>query len=223
MGIIRDAAIEIVKDMMIVGGASAFAGAGTAIDKMQEKANARKEARVNFLFKAKSFVSKYKHSMLAICAEHEGSRTYVFSTPDNQIKYMTSRPFGIPAIYLHDFDEKVIGSVGFGIAMKSGFIVGKKYIRTLTLNIAGSQIGTVEIAVSNGAKSIKLHTYFWDIWIKNNDSIIESEKEFKMAPIDKLAKKAYQIDYDDPGKEAILALTLIALKEAKRILKEEKL
>ena len=41
-----------------------------------------------------------------------------------------------------------------------------------------------------------------------------------MIPMDKISKTAYQINYNDVSKEAILALTFIAVHEAKKCLKE---
>ncbi len=192
MGILRDAAVEIVKETLFVGGISVLAGAADKIEKMSEKAAEKKEKKVTSKFKAGAILSRYKNHLLAICSEKDGNRTYVFSTRDNQIKYMTSKPSRFAGIYLHDYDENVIGSVGFGMPMKSGLLGGKKYARVLSLNIQNNQIGTVEVTITPSTKTIKINSYFWDIWLKSNDHVVEAEKEFKMKPIDKLAKKAYR-------------------------------
>lgn len=223
MGILRDAAVEIVKETLIVGGIGALAGAAEKIEEMSAKSAEKKERKISNRFKITSFLSRYNNHLLAICSEKDGKRTYVFSTTDNQIKYFTSCPNRFSGILLHDYDENVIGSVTFGMPKKSGLLLNKHYSRLLSLNIGNSQIGTVELAITGGTKGIKIHSYFWDIWMKAGENSVESDKEFKMSPMDIFAKKAYQIGFNDEGKELILALTFIAVKEAKQILKEVRL
>jgi hypothetical protein len=58
--------------------------------------------------------------------------------------------------------------------------------------------------------------------LDNGGSTVEYEKEFKISPVDLFTKRAYQIGFNDEGKELVLVLIFIAVNEAKCILKEIK-
>ena len=256
MGLIRDAAYEAVKDLMLIGGIGAMQGAADAAGslgrhlrnrkkekelnrqkkeakkeekelKKIEKANikiekeAKREEFMNKLQNPASLLSKYEHNYTALCSDKTGKRTYVFVASDNQIKYMTSGTLE-DGIGLYNYDEEQIGSVVTeeNETTESGL---KKFSKVLKLKIGESQIGTVEVAVTDSTRSIKLSSYFWNVWLKAGDLTAEEDNHFKMSPLISLSKKVYQISYNDPGKEVVLALTFIGMNEAKQILKDIKL
>lgn len=220
MGLLIDVAKEILNETIFVAGVTTLAGAGAEMVKASERHQEKKAEKITAKFKFWSKLTLYKNSMLGICSEKDGVRTYVFINADNQIKYVTSIPKKGAYIYLHDFNENIIGCVGLGMPSKSGMFGSKKYSRVLSIIIGNSQVGTVEIAAAGRTKTLGLKTYFWDFWVDNKDQNISVDKEFKMIPMDKISKTAYQINYNDPAKEAILALTYIAVHEAKIFLKE---
>lgn len=215
MGIIRDAAFKAAKDTLVLLGIDAAITA-------KEMHDQKKEKKISNKFKLLSFLSKYKNHLLAICHDNGGERTYVFSTTDNQIEFFTSCPKKFPGIQLYDYDENVIGSVIFDSPVKSGLLFNKKYSRKLFLNVGNSQVGTVELVAEGRNKIISIQSIFWNKCLDKGDSTIEAEKEFKISPMDFLAKKAYQIGFDDESKKMILALIFIAVNEAKYILKDIK-
>jgi hypothetical protein len=220
MGLLIDFAKEIVNETIFVAGLTTLAGAGAEMAKASERHQEKKAEKITAKFKFWSKLTLYKNSLLGICSEKDGLRTYVFINADNQIKYVTSMFKKSSVIYLHDFNENIIGSVGLGAPAKSGLFGGKKYSRVLSINVGDSQVGTVEIAAAGRTKTLGLKTFFWDFWVDNKEKNISVDKEFKMVPVDKISKTAYQINYNDSGKEVLLALTYIAVHEAKGFLKE---
>ena len=72
MGILRDAAVGIVKDTLLVGGISVLAGATEKIGEMAEKSAEKKEKKLAAKFKTGSFLSRYKHHLMGICSEQDG-------------------------------------------------------------------------------------------------------------------------------------------------------
>ena len=196
--------------------------------KIAEKENqkavkaAKREEFINKVKNPTTLLSKYKHNMVALCSDKTDTRTYVFMTADNQIKYMTSGTLENGGIGLYNYDEEQIGSVVLEDAKESESGI-RKISKVLSFRIGDSQIGTAEVTVMDTAKTIKLGSYFWNVWLKPGDFIAEGEDQFKMSPIVSISKKVYQVAYNDPGKEVILALTYIGLNEAKQLLKDNKL
>ena len=216
MGIIRDAAYKAAKDILVLLGINAVITA-------KELHDQKKEKRISNRFKLFSLLSKYKNHLLAICHEKKGSeRTYVFSTIDDRIAFFASCPKKHLGIQLYDYDENVIGSVIFDSPVKTGLLINKKYSRKLFLNLGNSQVGTVELATEGRRKIISIQSIFWNLCLDNGDSTVEYEKEFKISPVDLFTKRAYQIGFNDEGKELVLVLIFIAVNEAKCILKEIK-
>ncbi|WP_248404092.1 hypothetical protein [Butyrivibrio fibrisolvens] len=221
MGILRDAAVKIAKDTFVLFGTSAIIAAKDQHDRKKEEESEKKEEKINKRFKLTSFFSKYKNHLLAICHENdEDTKTYVFSTADNKIEFFTSCPDNFNGILFYDYDENVIGSVVLDNPDKSGFLFHKKYSRNLILYIGKRQVGTVEIVIVGKSKRIKVHSDLWDVWLNARDSSFESEKEFKIKPMDLFSKTAYQIGFNDESKSLLLALTFVAVNEAKCIIKD---
>ena len=216
MGIIRDAAYKAAKDILVLLGINAVITA-------KELHDQKKEKKISNRFKRFSLLSKYKNHLLAICHEKKGSeRTYVFSTTDDRIVFFASCPKKHLGIQLYDYDENVIGSVIFDSPVKSGLLFNKKYSRKLFLNLGNSQVGTVELATEGRRKIISIQSIFWDLCLDNGGGTVGYEKEFKISPVDLFTKRAYQIGFNDEGKELVLVLIFIAVNEAKCILKEIK-
>ena len=188
----------------------------------KEARDAKKEEIINLIKNPSEAFKKYSHALIAICSDKTDSRTYVLITPENQIKFMTNGSIDETGVCLYDYDENLIGKVAIEES-ENGDSGIKKFSKTLKLCIGDNSIGTVEITVTDSTKTIRLKSYFWNVWIKAGDSSAEEEDMFKMSPLGILGKKAYQIAYNDPGKEVILALTYIGLSEAKQILKDNKL
>ena len=220
MGLLVDAAKEILRESLIVGSIGAIAGASATAETISEKAAEKNDKKMASKFKTRSFFSKYKNHLLAVTSEKDNSCIYVFSEKDNQIKYLTSSSSKFSGLYLHDYNEKIIGSVEFGTPSKKGVFGGKSYSRTLLLKLGVEQVGTIELTKAASTKTIRINSEFGEIWIKSGEKVFEVAKEFKMSPNDLFAKKAYQIDYRDETKTAMMALLFIGFKEAKRMLKK---
>lgn len=187
----------------------------------KEARDAKKEELINLIKNPAEAFKKYSNALIAICSDKADGRTYVFITPENQIKFMTNGSLDDSGVCLYDYDENLIGKV-IAVEAENGESGIKKYSKTLKLCIGDNGIGTVEITVTDSTKTIRLNSYFWNVWIKAGEASAEEENMFKMLPIGILDKKAYQIAYNDTGKEVILALTYIGLSEAKQILKARK-
>ena len=131
MGLLIDVAKEILNETIFVAGVTTLAGAGAEMAKASERHQEKKAEKITAKFKFWSKLTLYKNSMLGICSEKDGIRTYVFINADNQIKYVTTIPKKGTYIYLHDFNENIVGSVGLGVPAKSGLFGGKIFTSTV--------------------------------------------------------------------------------------------
>jgi hypothetical protein len=220
MGKIRDLAEDVlssdVKDALIGAGIVVVDGLADVSDRIagqMKKQSGNKGNKLYDKFDKYAKKSDYDHCLLVINSKDTGA--YVFVEPGGGIKYVGKHVDSSKEIFLYDFDEDIIGLVSPVELHKKGFLSKKLESLKEQIVINGYVVASVEYSPGDEG-TFKLNTDYWKLWLKMSDKNVSVKDDFSISGKKKDFKGAHILEFNDPVKEILLALMLIAITELKK-------